>query len=112
MIRRPPRSTLFPYTTLFRSLRAVGTPFSMAITVTGFAVGAIFAIVAIVPSLGIVETAMTLALVSVDVPVNDSVAAAVLFRLFTLWLPLVAGYPAVRHARGAPAARQSTAASA
>src|SRR2546423_11986081 len=25
MIRRPPRSTLFPYTTLFRSRRAVGT---------------------------------------------------------------------------------------
>src|SRR2546422_2529124 len=24
MIRRPPRSTLFPYTTLFRSLRATG----------------------------------------------------------------------------------------
>src|SRR2546422_6648320 len=26
MIRRPPRSTLFPYTTLFRSPRRVGTP--------------------------------------------------------------------------------------
>src|SRR5256885_11413474 len=26
MIRRPPRSTLFPYTTLFRSLRPLGTP--------------------------------------------------------------------------------------
>src|SRR3712207_8312515 len=26
MIRRPPRSTLFPYTTLFRSLGAVGRP--------------------------------------------------------------------------------------
>src|SRR2546429_9963285 len=25
MIRRPPRSTLFPYTTLFRSLRGSGT---------------------------------------------------------------------------------------
>src|SRR2546425_8364815 len=25
MIRRPPRSTLFPYTTLFRSLRGAGT---------------------------------------------------------------------------------------
>src|SRR3712207_8378914 len=25
MIRRPPRSTLFPYTTLFRSWRAVGS---------------------------------------------------------------------------------------
>src|SRR2546426_6094416 len=26
MIRRPPRSTLFPYTTLFRSIRAGGDP--------------------------------------------------------------------------------------
>src|SRR5258708_27970876 len=26
MIRRPPRSTLFPYTTLFRSLRRPGRP--------------------------------------------------------------------------------------
>src|SRR3989441_12872091 len=26
MIRRPPRSTLFPYTTLFRSVAAVGKP--------------------------------------------------------------------------------------
>src|SRR5256885_6003487 len=26
MIRRPPRSTLFPYTTLFRSLDALGDP--------------------------------------------------------------------------------------
>src|SRR5260370_29535696 len=26
MIRRPPRSTLFPYTTLFRSLRPLRTP--------------------------------------------------------------------------------------
>src|SRR5690349_24076522 len=26
MIRRPPRSTLFPYTTLFRSCRAQSTP--------------------------------------------------------------------------------------
>src|SRR2546429_4952160 len=26
MIRRPPRSTLFPYTTLFRSLRGAGKP--------------------------------------------------------------------------------------
>src|SRR5256885_9360140 len=27
MIRRPPRSTLFPYTTLFRSVCRLGTPF-------------------------------------------------------------------------------------
>src|SRR5690242_21196225 len=40
MIRRPPRSTLFPYTTLFRSLRAVRTsagdvPADAAVIATG-----------------------------------------------------------------------------
>src|SRR2546422_1273937 len=32
MIRRPPRSTLFPYTTLFRSLRCFSSPGSRAVT--------------------------------------------------------------------------------
>src|SRR3712207_7528619 len=36
MIRRPPRSTLFPYTTLFRSVdAAVSTPFWLAATAEG-----------------------------------------------------------------------------
>src|SRR5260370_39274043 len=30
MIRRPPRSTLFPYTTLFRSVLVVGQEFGLA----------------------------------------------------------------------------------
>src|SRR3712207_7782041 len=30
MIRRPPRSTLFPYTTLFRSKLAIADPFAVA----------------------------------------------------------------------------------
>src|ERR1044071_6736333 len=30
MIRRPPRSTLFPYTTLFRSLSCTGGPFEVS----------------------------------------------------------------------------------
>lgn len=93
-------------------LRAVGAPLSPAIVVAGYAVGAIFAVVAITPSLGIVETAITLALVSVGVPVDQAVAAAVLFRAMTLWLPMLAGYVAVRHARSPAPARSSTAASA
>src|SRR3989441_1529729 len=34
MIRRPPRSTLFPYTTLFRSMKtlASGAPFGLSVT--------------------------------------------------------------------------------
>src|SRR5256885_3372341 len=38
MIRRPPRSTLFPYTTLFRSL---GEPMTWQFTLTGLLVGSI-----------------------------------------------------------------------
>src|SRR5256885_10571638 len=40
MIRRPPRSTLFPYTTLFRSLQGFGaaalTPASLALILRAF----------------------------------------------------------------------------
>src|SRR3712207_9486220 len=35
MIRRPPRSTLFPYTTLFRSLQAEGIKASQILTAEG-----------------------------------------------------------------------------
>src|SRR2546421_7450001 len=47
MIRRPPRSTLFPYTTLFRSLQSVqngwrGAGSALLGTVTGAAVFLIF----------------------------------------------------------------------
>src|SRR5258708_30667448 len=39
MIRRPPRSTLFPYTTLFRSKRAVGNAEFIDFGVEEFVVG-------------------------------------------------------------------------
>src|SRR3712207_7677872 len=53
MIRRPPRSTLFPYTTLFRSLWLLGAAAMLAIRTTaarGLTVGILAAIVAIVTS--------------------------------------------------------------
>src|SRR5258708_36704714 len=34
MIRRPPRSTLFPYTTLFRSIKSVAAPDSSTVVFT------------------------------------------------------------------------------
>src|SRR5256886_17286420 len=37
MIRRPPRSTLFPYTTLFRSLNRTGTGYTLTASASGFA---------------------------------------------------------------------------
>src|SRR2546430_16805441 len=39
MIRRPPRSTLFPYTTLFRSTRALGLPPPLQYLLGEFPVG-------------------------------------------------------------------------
>src|SRR5258707_6683898 len=40
MIRRPPRSTLFPYTTLFRSLREGGpAPVAVEVGAVGFVLG-------------------------------------------------------------------------
>src|SRR3989454_4399987 len=39
MIRRPPRSTLFPYTTLFRSIDKVGTGYTLTASATGPATG-------------------------------------------------------------------------
>src|SRR2546430_3382078 len=36
MIRRPPRSTLFPYTTLFRSLRDVSNPDNIVANLAAF----------------------------------------------------------------------------
>src|SRR5258705_8642417 len=38
MIRRPPRSTLFPYTTLFRSETVAGGPYHLSATLTPAAV--------------------------------------------------------------------------
>src|SRR3712207_7178508 len=34
MIRRPPRSTLFPYTTLFRSIQSAGVPWEIGLAET------------------------------------------------------------------------------
>src|SRR2546422_6757632 len=43
MIRRPPRSTLFPYTTLFRSALSASFPFPVPPGFAGFATPATFA---------------------------------------------------------------------
>src|SRR3712207_7554372 len=39
MIRRPPRSTLFPYTTLFRSLMRIGVERTTPVVVAGHVLG-------------------------------------------------------------------------
>src|SRR2546428_8025584 len=61
MIRRPPRSTLFPYTTLFRSLATESTWDSRRITrlVVGILVLSLVSLVVFAVAVGSVQNLMT-----------------------------------------------------
>src|SRR2546426_3352676 len=72
MIRRPPRSTLFPYTTLFRSLCSVFVPVAFLAGITGlmYRQFAITIAIAVVLS-GIVALTLTPALCAVLLKPTD-----------------------------------------
>ncbi len=72
-------------------LRPAGTSIA-ALALIAYTVGVVFAIVGILPSgLGFVEVSVGATLGSFGVPGPRAGAAVVLYRLFELWLPLVAG---------------------
>lgn len=88
--------------TLAAAFWAVGHPVPPDILVAGYAVDALFMVVSVTPSgVGVVEGAVTLTFASLGVPVATAVAATLLFRLFTIWLPLLAGFATVRRLPGA-----------
>src|SRR5258708_32639230 len=79
MIRRPPRSTLFPYTTLFRSPEAVNTASDVSPGVPGAAGPAVSTEVAAPPSMDTVAIPQTLHLRPIQltaVPVKLRVTVA------------------------------------
>src|SRR5258708_18137261 len=79
MIRRPPRSTLFPYTTLFRSPEAVNTASDVSPGLQGAAGPGVSTEVAAPPSMETVAIPQTLHLRPIQVtavPVNVNMAVA------------------------------------
>ena len=73
-----------------------------AVLVAGYAVGTMFMLVSITPSgVGIVEGAMTVTFTSLGVPLETAASATVLFRLYTFWLPMLAGFLTLRLVRPA-----------
>jgi uncharacterized protein (TIRG00374 family) len=83
---------------------ALGVRLAPAVLVAGYAVGTIFMLVSITPSgAGIVEGAMTVTYASLGVPLEVAASAVVLFRLYTFWLPMIAGFLTVRWMRPARA---------
>ncbi len=103
-IRRKPRRALRPFLhalvveaigliTLAAVFSAIGYPLHASVLVAGYAIGVFFMIVSVTPSgVGVTEGAMIVTFTSLFVPLETAVAAALLFRLFTFWLPLVAGF--------------------
>jgi len=76
---------------------ALGVRVSPAVLIAGYAVGAIFMIVSVTPAgVGVVEAAMTFTFVSLGISLEIAAAAAVLYRLYTFWLPMFAGFVALR----------------
>lgn len=83
---------------------ALGSRLAPAVLIAGYAVGTVFMLVSITPSgAGVVEGAMTVTFTSLGVPLEVAVAATVLFRLYTFWLPMLAGFLTLRWVRPARA---------
>jgi glycosyltransferase 2 family protein len=72
-------------------------PFSIGTLTAGFSIGVLFQIVSPTPmGIGVVEAAMTLTLSSLTVPLEAAFFITIVFRGFTLWLPLLYGFLALQ----------------
>lgn len=85
---------------LYALLLAFHGPIHLGALVAGYAMGNLFWIVSFTPQgVGVVESVMTLAFVSLGVPIASSAAIVLCYRGFTFWLPLVAGFFSLRGLR-------------
>lgn len=74
-----------------------GVEFSAGTVIGGFAISYLFLIISPTPSgIGVVETILPLALVSLRVPWAEAVVVTLTFRAVTFWLPLAFGAVAFR----------------
>jgi glycosyltransferase 2 family protein len=82
---------------LFLLFLAFRSPVGFGVLVAGYAVGTLLMIIAITPSgLGPVEGMMILTYTSLGVPTETAALVTLLYRGITFWLPLIAGYFAIR----------------
>lgn len=74
-----------------------GVDFSAGTVIGGFAISYLFLIISPTPSgIGVVETILPLALVSLRVPWTQAVVVTLTYRALTFWLPLALGAVAFR----------------
>lgn len=83
--------------TLYFVFRAFGVTVPLITLVTGYSIGMLFSIVSITPSgLGVVEATMVIVFVSLGISVESATVVTIAWRLYTFWLPLIAGFAAFR----------------
>lgn len=86
-------STIFYALTLHASAHAVGLQFSLIQTFFVFTVGVASAAVTPTPGgIGGAEAGLTAAMVAVGAPKDQALAAALIYRFLTYWLPIIPGF--------------------
>ena len=86
--------------TLFFIFLAYGQPASPGAVISAFVFDVVFSVVAFVPQgLGIAESVIALVLISLGIPVGAALAITVVFRGFSVWLPLLIGFLLLRQVR-------------
>lgn len=81
----------------FMMFAAFHQTLSVGTLVAGYSIGQLFLIVSPTPSgIGFVESAMTLGLRGLRVPLDSAAVITMAYRGFTCWLPVVYGLAAMR----------------
>lgn len=84
---------LFDLAGLLAAFVAVGYPPHLGVLVAGYGLAYLAGFVSLIPSgLGVFEASMTTAYASLGVPLEVALLVTLLYRLTSLWLPLLAGY--------------------
>ena len=76
---------------------AFGVPINLGTLVAGFSIAYLFLIVSPTPAgIGIVEGILTVALRSLEVPIDSAAVITLAYRGITFWVPLIAGMITIR----------------
>ncbi len=82
--------------TIWAVLLALGAGKGLDVALVAYSIGVLFTIVGVLPAgLGFAEASLGAVFISFGVPAATAAAAVIMYRLFEVWLPLVAGAWAV-----------------
>lgn len=92
---------LFDLASLYIVFIALAQPIHVGVLIAGYGLAYLMGFVSLVPSgLGVFEASMTVVYASLGVPLESAILVTLVYRLFSLWVPLLAGYVALHLALG------------